>query len=338
MTTTADQFRANITEIALDLVEAYKLTYGAPSAAMDELALQRWMDYRLRHIGVRPREVKKSSRFPVQSLPEEVNNALSALEARFTEGQDVNAYLSKTTIKNDVSDAKSQRRTDGLWADWGIHHLHLTTEPLAAGARFSERSDWLLFVRVYEDAVAFIDVRSHDEKDLWTQDELLTTFIDSWPEQSERYRISSMRVTPRPSAAGDLKKLRNAGITTPVEHNGEHYFGFGGGVTSAVTSTAASLACIQVQRNAQHLARSLDLPNNPIRLEFIRRGVPQPQLILAVGDDGLVIAERSRLDLGGVIYPEFDEQGKRTAFGVVHDGLLPKWARSTLTAHIRSKP
>ncbi|WP_221624987.1 hypothetical protein, partial [Burkholderia stagnalis] len=280
---------------------------------------------------------QQSSRFPVQNLPEKVHEALSALEARFKTGQDVNPYLSKTTINNDVSAPKSQRRTDGLWADWGIHHLHLTTEPLAANTRFSERSDWLLFVKVYEDVVAFIDVRSHDEKDLWTQEELLTTFIDSWPEQAEPYRISGMQVTSRPMAAGDLKKLRNAGITSPVEHNGEHYFGLGGGVTSAVTSTAASLACIQVRRNAQQLARWLDLPNNPIRLEFVRLGVPQPQFILGVGDDGLVIAERSRLDIGGCILPECDEQGNRTTFAMVQDRLLPKWAISTLMAHVRSK-
>lgn len=336
MTTTVEQFGSDIAEIALDLVQAYGLTYGAPSTATDEMALQRWMDYRLRHIAQHPREVKKSSRFPVQNLPEAVNKALSALEARFTNGEDVNLYLSKTTIDNDVSAIKRQRRTDGLWADWGIHHLHLSTEPLAPGERFSKRSDWLLFAMIYEDVVAFIDVRSHDEKDLWIQDELLTTFIDAWPEQAEPYRISGMRVTSRPTALGDLKMLRNAGINTPVEHNGEHYFGPGRGVTSALTSSAASMACINVRRQANHLARWLDLPDNPMRLEILALGVSQPQFILAVGDDGLVVAERTQLDRPWS-FPEFDQQGKRTAFGVVKNGLLPEWAVPTLVAHVRSK-
>jgi len=336
MTTTVEQFGVNISEIALDLVQAYGLTYGASSTAMSEMALQRWMDYRLRHIASQPRKVKKSSRFPVQNLPEDVNKALSALEARFKNGEDVNPYLSKTTIGNDVSAAKRQRRTDGLWADWGIHHLHLSTEPLPPGERFSKRSDWLLFAMVYEDVVAFIDVRSHDEKDLWTQDELLTTFIDSWPEQAEPYRVKGMQLAPRPTAPEDLKLLRNAGITTAVEHNGEHYFGPGRGVTSAVTSTAASLACINVMRNARQLAQWLDLPNNPMRLELDRLGVPQPQFILGVGDSGLVIGERTETERAWAI-PEFDPQGKRTAFGVVQDGLLPKWAIPTLVAHLRSE-
>lgn len=336
MTTTIEQFEADITEIALDLVQAYGLTYGASGITTDKMALQRWMDYRRRHVAPQFRKVEKSLRFPVQNLPEEVNKALSALEARFENGEDVNPYLSKTTIGNDVSATKHQRRTDGLWADWRIHHLHLTTAPLAPGERFSERSDWLLFVMVYDDVVAFIDVRSHNEKDLWTQDELLKTFIDSWPMQAEPYRVSSMRLDSQPKTPADLKLLRNTGVNSAVEHNGEHYFGPGHGVTTAITSTAVSMACINVRQNARQFAQWLDLQDNPIRLELDGLGISQPQFILAVGDLGLVIATHTQPERAWT-FPEFDQQGNRSSFGVVQDGLLPAWAVPTLLAHLRSK-
>jgi len=165
------------------------------------------MDYRLRHINPQQREVHKSSRFPIDGLPGDVQEALSFIETRFAIGADVNPYLSKGTINNDVANPKRQNRTDGLWADWGIHHLHLTSEPLVEGQRFSKRSSWLLFVKVYDDAVAFIDVRDHNEELLWTQDDLLATFISSWPDQAEPFRITMMDLEPREQTPETLRML-----------------------------------------------------------------------------------------------------------------------------------
>lgn len=334
MTKTVDKFEANIAAIALDLVHAYGLTYGATGALKDQIAMQRWMDYRLRHVTAQPREVKKSSRFPMQNLPETVIQALNELQTRFESGEDVNPYLSKTTIGNDVSAGKLLRRTDGMWADWGIHHLHLTSEPLAMGERYSERSDWLLFVRVFDDVVAFVDVRSHNETDLWTQEEIVKTFIDTWPEQAEPWRIENMVDISPSKAPGDHKLLRNAGVNIPVEHKGEYYFGQGGGLTSALTSTAASMACIAVKRNARHLALWLDQPENPIRLELASRGVAQPEFFLGVSAGGLVIAEATSSARTWIL-PSVDQQGKRSCLDEIQERLLPAWAIPTLISHVQ---
>lgn len=334
MTKTVDKFDANIAEIARDLVQAYGLTFGAVGAVLEEMAMQRWMDYRLRHVAPQPRTVKKSSRFPVQNLPAAVMQALNELEARFESGEDVNPYLSKTTIGNDVSADKLSRRTDGMWADWRMHHLHLTSEPLALGERYSKRSDWLLFVRVYDDVVAFVDVRSHNEPDLWTQEELVKTFIDTWPEQAEPWRIENIVDIAPSQASGDLKLLREAGINTPVEHQGEHYFGQGGGLTLALTSTAASLACIAVKRNARHLALWLDQPENPIRLELASLSIAQPEFFLGVSDGGLVIAEATSPARSWVL-PSVDQQGRRNCLDEIQEKLLPAWAIPTLISYLR---
>lgn len=337
MPTTIEQFENDISEIALSLVQAYGLTYEASGSTTDGMALQRWMDYRLRHVPSQPRRVEKSVRFPVQNLPEEVGKALDTLEAMFENGKDVNPYLSKTTIGNDVSARKHQRRTDGLWADWRIHHLHLTTAPLEPNERFSERSNWLLFVMVYEDVVAFIDIRHHSEKDIWTQVDLFKTFIDSWPEQAEPYRVASMRIDARPTSAADHKLLRNAGVNTPVEHNGEHYFGPGQGVTTAITSTAGTMDCNKIMRNARHIAQWLDHPENQIRVELRERGISEPQFNLSIGNHGLSIASPFVPEKVWTP-PEFDQSGNRSAFGVLKDRLMPAWAVPTLMAFLLSKP
>lgn len=334
MATTIEQFENDVSEIALKLVQAYGLTYEATS---DGMALQRWMDYRLRHVSPQPRKVEKSVLFPIQNLPEEVGEALCNLERMFENGEDVNPYLSKTTIGNDVSASKHQRRTDGLWADWRIHHLHLTTAPLEPNKRFSERSNWLLFVMVYEDVVAFIDVRHHSEKDLWTQVDLFKTFIDSWPEQAEPYRVVDMHIDTPAGSATDHKLLRNAGVNIPVEHNGEQYFGPGKGITAAITSTAATMDCNKVERSARGIALWLDQPENKIRADLKQSGISDPQFCLSVGNHGLSIGSPFVKEKVWNL-PEFDQRGNRSDFGVLKDRLMPAWAVPTLMKFLTSTP
>lgn len=335
--TTTEQLYSDISDISVRLVQAFGLAYGVPSAAKDDLALARWMDYRLRHVTPQVRTVLKSSRFPVAGLPPEIEQALSLIEARFANGEDVNPYLSKTTINNDVSDAKSQRRTDGLWADWRIHHFHLTTEPIAVGERFSKRSGWLLFAMVYEDVVAFIDIRSHNESDLWTQDDLLKTFIDSWPEQAEPHRITTMTVESRPQTPQDLRMLRQAGVIVPIEHDGKHYFGPGGGVTCAATSVAVSRACLNIRTYVRRIAMWLDDPNNKLRLELRSRGFEQPRFAFGASEKGLLIGELSCTD-GVWELRRKSKQGEESddAFSAVNDLFLPEWAALALSAYLQA--
>ncbi len=294
------------------------------------------MDYRLRYINPQPREVHKSSRFPIDGLPGDVQEALSFIETRFAIGADVNPYLSKGTINNDVANPKRQNRTDGLWADWGIHHLHLTTEPLAEGQRFSKRCSWLLFVKVYDDAVAFIDVRDHNEELLWTQYDLLTTFISSWPDQAEPFRITMMELEPREQTPETLRMLRSAGVMVPIEHEGNFYFGPGGGITTAATSSKVSIACMEILADARRIATWLEIPNNALRTMLRSRGVENPQFMIGCDDLGLILGETTTPEG----YWQFTRSGgkdARTPMQALHDLFLPEWAVATLIADLESK-
>jgi len=332
---TVEQFCSDISDISIRLVRAHGLTHQAPVNQLD-LALDRWMDYRLRRINAQPREVHKSSRFPIDFLPSTVQDALSLIEARFARGDDVNPYLSKGTINNDVAHPKQQNRTDGLWADWGIHHFHLTTEPLAECQRFSKRSGWLLFAKIYDDAVAFIDVRDHDEDCLWTQDDLLKTFISSWPEQAERFRITMMKVESREQSPETLKKLRSAGVFVPIEHGGNFYFGPGGGVTMAATSTRVSRACMDVRAYARQIATWLEMPDNGPRVELRSRGVENPQFYIGFDEVGLILGEMTTPN-GYWQFTRSSGEDASNPMPALNDLFLPEWAAAPLIADLKSK-
>jgi hypothetical protein len=332
---TVEQFYSDISEISMRLVRAYGLTHRAPDDRPD-LALQRWMDYRLRRIDPQPRQVHKSNRFPIVGLPSDVGEALALIEERFAIGDEVNPYLSKGILNNDVANPKEQNRTDGLWADWGIHHFHLTTEPLVDGQRFSERSGWLLFAKVYDDAVAFIDVRDHNEDFLWTQADLLKTFISSFPEQAEPFRITAMKVEPREQTPETLKTLRNAGVYVPIEHRGDFYFGPGGGITTAATSAKVGAACMNVRTAARRIATWLEMPDNAIRVELRSRGVEDPQFAIGCDDVGLILGEMTAPDG----YWRFTRSGgneARSPMQALQDLFLPEWAAAALIADLESK-
>ena len=184
-------FNADIEEIAKDLITIYKLKYDASVPELSK-PLLRWFDFTIRYIDPKPRDILFSQKFP-KTLDSDTADALSTLETLIREGKDVNKFQSKgLIIKNDTSGSNKQQRTDFLWADWSIHHLHLTKQPNKPGEYFSERSNWLLFCIFGSDFSGFIDVRNHKDTDLFSDHELFNIIIQSWPNMMEPYKIKGV--------------------------------------------------------------------------------------------------------------------------------------------------
>src|ERR1019366_7293563 len=137
--------RNDIDRIVNELIDDYGLRYEQEVANLSD-PLLRGLDFVLRYIRPVPRTILVSNKFPKQ-LDAGTERALHRLEQLIQEGGDINPYQSKGLIlHNDTSGSKRQQRTDLLWADWGIHHLHLDDTPIPNGSYFSDRnSDWLLF-------------------------------------------------------------------------------------------------------------------------------------------------------------------------------------------------
>ncbi|MDP9600942.1 UNVERIFIED_ORG: hypothetical protein J2W38_000712 [Variovorax paradoxus] len=324
-------FENDVREIARRLIAAFDLAHAEANATSLDDPLIRWLDFRLRYIEPKVRKIERSNRFPV-NLPVEMEKALRDMERRVLQGEDLNPYQSKTIAKNDTSGLKRQQRTDGLWADWGIHHLHLAETSAAHGERFSVRSGWLLFVMVYDDVLAFVDVRDHGEASLWTQEDLVKTFIYSWPEQADRFRLNRVFASAGNHTPEEIAKLRGAGINRFITHAGATYMGMGQGVSSASTATKATLFSNKILANVRRLAEWAADPNGLIMAHLGTIGIAQPKLSLFVHPQGLMLLEEGT-QTGWPL-----RRGTEHADSVLHDALLPQWAVAPLVRHWSASP
>lgn len=325
---------ADVDKIAIDLINAYSLEFTSAVSNLDQ-PLIRWLDYLLRYIAPGPRKILKSTGFDGR-VPSKAQPALDAFIKLIEVGADLNPYQTKTIKRNDTSGKKSQLRTDGLWADWGIHHAHLTELPVAPGAEFSERSEWLLFFLVTPNHIGLVDVRSHDEPDIFQAIDLIEKAIRSWPEMAERFRVKGIIGLERqPSTDPDsVKSMRKAGVTQFLEVDGAVYMPPGAGVTTAATSTRVSLARDQLLHNAQSIGDFFAREDSPLVIAAKAKGIVAPMISLKVDRRGSLIVACE--DVAEVIaFPEHPQKGD--ARTELEQLLLPQWARTKLLSYLTSK-
>lgn len=330
-------FQAEIDDLSLKLIATFGLVFEQPVNSAVPDPLSRWLDFRLRYIEPRPRQIVASSKFPV-SLPPEITESLHALEKAIIDGDDINAFQSKTSVRNDTSGNKRQQRTDGLWATWGIHHLHLTSVPLKQGQSFSARSDWLLFLMVTPDVVAFIDVREHNEAHLWSQEDLVKTYIQSFPGHSKQFRMNGvLGLANSPPTAEETAQLRKAGVTSLIEVNGNVYAPPGGGVTTASTALKATQTGMVVRSNLKEIAKWVAEPDSPMQLKASELAIVEPYFDLIVfGDGNIGIGLRDTEWRWGL---RRETPGReKDAMETFHETFLPKWAGKALVTYWASLP
>ncbi|EKP0319112.1 hypothetical protein JFQ90_004428, partial [Aeromonas veronii] len=195
------------------------------------------------------------------------------------------------TLFNDTSSKKKNKRTDMLWADWGIHHLHLPCNAVAPTEQYSERSEWILFLRVYNDVVLFIDVKNHNkgiEPELFSQQELIKTFIRNWPEEAGLYEMKGVIGLARdePLTDSGIGTMRRNGINTPIEVNGKVYAPLGMGVTTAATSARVSSYHNRIYRYARDLEKIVIDEKNEFMKGIKELSINRPDFKIMMFDDG----------------------------------------------------
>ena len=154
-----------------------------------------YCETRIRRIIPRPREVHFSDEIhsSLGGLARETDadkrdEALEAwrtvftLRHRLVSGEKVSRFLSER-----VAEATSQ---DGMLWDFGMHHFHLCRR-LDESGMFVERSDYLLFAIIADDAAYFVDVRKHhDPEGLgWVRQDLLRIVHSNWPALVESHEL-----------------------------------------------------------------------------------------------------------------------------------------------------
>ncbi|WP_105621464.1 hypothetical protein [Cronobacter malonaticus] len=326
-----------IDEIAEKAIEAFELSYVKTASSNLHDPLLRWCDFLLRFIPPAKRTILKSDRFPVQ-ISDDSKVGLQRIEELFTTGGDVNPYQSKTlTLFNDTSGKKENKRTDGLWADWGIHHLHLPLNPVAPGNKYSDRSEWVLFLKVYNDAVFFIDIKHHDkdvEPNLFSQQDLVMTFIRNWPKEAEVYQMKNVLGLANNKAItdADVAKMRNSGINMPFQMDGKVYAPIGMGMTTAVTATRVSIFSNKISFYAKEIEKVLMDEEKQFMKELKSCDIDNPEFQIMMFDDGgLGIHEKCANKAWKFCRENPDEPND--LFCLFNNSLMPAWAGPVVIQH-----
>lgn len=194
----------------------------------DDLSYKFFNIYR-RRVPELSRTVHEPSKF---SCPQEHQSGYIALKNKFANGDDVAPYLSKKILSNNYEDP--------LLNDWGIHHFHLG-EYISNG--FADRTGPLLFALVRDADIYCIDIKAHGA---WSEQNLIRTLHEEWPETIEKYRIKGISGLTYQPTNNDVAQFRKAGVQTMVQlDEGVVYAPIGGGYSTAGTS-------IQAQMSADH--------------------------------------------------------------------------------------
>lgn len=284
-------FLADLENIALDLIKAFGLRYRQEQANLS-WPLMRWMDFRHRYVDPIPRPTTFSDKFSNMQLPADAARALHQLVAKFEAGANVNPYQGRgLVINNDTSAQAGHKRTDLLFADWGILHFHLTTKPIPAGQYFSAPADYLAFCLVAGDVVAFIDVLRHPDREGFANVDLFETMARNWPDYIEQYRLRGLLPARHPLTTKEVSTLREGGVGAFYTYQGAAYMGPGGGVTSACTPVRLTMACDRITKGIKTLARLVDDPAGQFRTHPVLASVPSPQFKLGLCQSGLLVWE-----------------------------------------------
>ena len=169
-----------------------------PEHADVDCLAQRYLEMQVRRVSQRPRKVHFSDEVH-DSLGRLVKGTDSELSPRKRESWGTVFYLrhlfeAGASVLPFLSDKiKDSESTDGMLWDYGLHHFHLSRKPGRVG--FVKRSDWLLYARVTDEDVYFVDVRGHrDPEHLeWVKQDLLSIIHSNWPELMEPFRMKGVK-------------------------------------------------------------------------------------------------------------------------------------------------
>lgn len=318
--------------ISRNLIDAFRLGY---SEDVPELTcpLLRWMDFRLRRIDPRPRRTLPSKGF-WRRFPEHVRPALNRILLKARNGDDLNSFLSRTLKRNDTSGKKRGVRTDHLWADWGIFHAHIPQSESDPAAEFCDRSDWLLFFVLWNDAIGLIDVRPHADVE-WGDPSLLEGAIRSWPERYKR--VSAPGILPSrktPFTAAEIGRMRKSGVGRLIEVDGVTYFPPGLGPTSAATALNVTLAADRVRRYVRDVEIQYLDPSTGFVARVAELGGHIPQLALAMRPSHPfelgVVCTQSRA------FSTLHDWQADTPAALLMTTFLPDWARAPLARYMQN--
>lgn len=253
-----------------------------------------WLD---RLIDAVPRTVHISDALQTNTLIHngQYATAYDAILAKIERGEPLTPHLSRGIRfgyeegRQKPKDLKRRRDLDLLLADWGIHHLHLSTALSEDG--FVVRTGPLLLGVFHRDDAYLIDIIEHGD---WSNQALMETVVRNWPSAGILYEMKGVLGLDRTVNATDRKRLREAGINVPLEIGGKVYVS-PCGLSTAGTSTNAAMRASHVRRDVEAFCKQIKAEPFWLTGLLLRAGVvppDQPDLRFLFLGDGYGVMER----------------------------------------------
>jgi hypothetical protein len=248
-------------------------------------------------ISPHPRKVMRSASFDQNPALVERAEVIDRIIVEIERGVDLTKYLSRRVRVGFALPEKSTkkklgklRHLDLLLNEWRIHHLHLTSTVEADG--FVKRDDPLLFAIFLPGKAYLLDVGTHDS---FADERLPHIAIETWPDEQLFLELKGI-LGPRGGNAysiDDRRQLRGAGLASFIQI-GDRVFVPPGGITSAGTSTRATLWSNHVMRTLKKFGEQVR--DDPSRIiAFVRKhgGNPNesPEFKFAIFRNGFGVIE-----------------------------------------------
>jgi hypothetical protein len=258
-----------------------------------------YFDWRRRQIPAQPRRVMRSRAFDQNPIAAARSVTIAEIVDDIERGADLTKYLSRRIRRGFTLPRKSGKKRpsqlehlDLLLNDWGVHHLHLSTDVEAHG--FVKRDDPLLLVMFRSEKAYFLAVGTHQS---FADDQLVRIAVENWPEDKlfiELKGVLGSREKP-PYSPEERRQLRSAGLASYINIDGR-LFSPPGGITTAGTSTQASLWSGHVMRTLRDFEDEVEKdPSRILALIQQHGGKPgdQPEFKFAFFQKGFGVVEKT---------------------------------------------
>lgn len=162
-----------------------------------------------------PRKVHISKELKENKLYETYKNSIENIINIFEQGNSIKPFLNK-----DVKHIFKQNcPKDYLLNDWDLYHLHLGK--LEQNAKFCLRTKYVLFCRITQTDVYMIQILDHCEESSFACRKLLTILRDNWVEQYNVQKLNDVIGLEREFSDSEYRRLRESGITTILNIDGD---------------------------------------------------------------------------------------------------------------------
>ncbi len=196
--------------------------------------LHTYFDFESRLIEDKPRIVKIPSGFV---CPSRLKKGRDALLEKVRNGKNLFPHLSRQ-----IFDANFM---DGMLFDWGVQHFHLGLTPDKKRPKLIEGTKEVLYAIVKDDTFYAIAIEDHGH---WASKDLLRIVRDNFPEIIKPFKIEGILALSQTFSEKEHIQLRNSGVNTINELDGEFYFSPGGGINTARGSMISTQRIIQIHR------------------------------------------------------------------------------------------